>query len=138
MADDDTVITLEQSGWIRETVKKIDSEEYNLHWDTQVYSPIVAHSCWAFMAGCGIRVNGDISACPETPVVGNAFKTPLKELFRTNYFMKCRNFHNTVGEPCKSCEDLNICAGGCRSKANAKLGDEYALDPYCPLVNKEL
>ena len=122
---------------MRKLLEEIDKDAYNIEWETSVYTNVVgSSSCWAFIGGCGIRVDGGVSACPETPAIANVFEIPLADIFRTEYFKRCRRYLSEIEEPCKSCVDLHICGGGCRSKAHSIDNDEFAMDPYCPLYTK--
>jgi radical SAM protein with 4Fe4S-binding SPASM domain len=131
--DRNFAIGREENLVIQSMLRRIDGDEYNIRWDTGRYSSVPAHACWAFLAGCCINVDGDVSACSGTETIGNIFKDPLKDILRTEAFKRCRDFHNNVDEPCRSCADLFYCTGGCRVMARYNDGDDFSFDPYCPL-----
>jgi len=45
-----------------------------------------------------------------------------------------RNWPKTAPEPCRSCDYLKICRGGCRAVALHLTGDFNSPDPECPVV----
>jgi radical SAM protein with 4Fe4S-binding SPASM domain len=93
--------------------------------------------------GC---VAGDVLAAvaPEGHLMGCSFAGPpeadaripgaVREAWRQG-FASFRGFAASAPEPCKSCEYLRLCRGGCRAVAAAH-GEFSAPDPGCPRVQE--
>jgi len=50
------------------------------------------------------------------------------------HFRRYRDWIKRAPEPCRSCDYLELCRGGCHCVALALAGDIMAADPECPLV----
>lgn len=84
--------------------------------------------------------SGEIFPCRHTtylqPLKMGSF-SPGKGLVIDRDWME--DFNNKVGEPCKSCEIINVCRGGCRASAISShyqehgILDFYAGFPDCPV-----
>ncbi len=82
------------------------------------------------------------SVMPDGAVTGCSFGGPTEasifdreattEAMRTG-FSAFREYVPKAPEPCRSCEYLTLCKGGCRVVAKAR-GDWWAPDPGCPRV----
>lgn len=82
------------------------------------------------------------SVMPDGALVGCSFGGPreasafdeaaTREAFRSG-FPAFRGYAAQAPEPCRSCEYLSLCKGGCRVVAEAK-GDWWQPDPGCPRV----
>ncbi|MFN7956035.1 MAG: radical SAM protein [bacterium] len=48
--------------------------------------------------------------------------------------VRYRSFKSVAPEPCRSCEYLDVCGGGCRAVARFVSGDALSPDPECPRV----
>ncbi len=87
--------------------------------------------------GC---VGGDVlaSIMPEGHWVGCSFGGPREgrwddpEVWARG-FSAFRDYRARAPEPCRSCDYLSLCRGGCRVVAQAK-GDWWQPDPGCPRV----
>jgi radical SAM protein with 4Fe4S-binding SPASM domain len=93
--------------------------------------------------GC---VAGDVLAAvaPEGDLLGCSFAGPAEADARVpgairaawpGGFSSFRGFVRSAPEPCKSCEYLRLCRGGCRAVAAAH-GAFSAPDPGCPRVQE--
>lgn len=130
-----TNITLDRGEvrWLTQTLKDIDEKEFGLHWSTP-FSAIPAHSCGIFLAGAAVKVDRGIALCPEMPSVANLADKSLAEIIKESPFSEARSLEENIEEPCASCEFLELCLGGCRSKALVYNGSIFAVDPFCPLL----
>lgn len=100
-----------------------------------------AYGCEAGNILLGIKANGQVAPCSFSEDIGYSIgdfdqfwdSSPILTRFRT--------WTDHAHEPCKSCEYLDLCKGGCHPIALLETGDFYNGDPGCPIVahyNKEL
>ena len=81
----------------------------------------------------GVKSNGMFSACSF--VENDEHADDIKDLWRTSAHLHAfRNWTKNAPEPCRSCEYLEICRGGCRAVALHLTGRFDAPDPECPFV----
>lgn len=81
----------------------------------------------------GVKSNGTFSACSF--VENNENVADINELWHTSTHLNAfRNWTKNPPEPCRSCEYLAICRGGCRAVALHLTGRFDAPDPECPFV----
>jgi radical SAM protein with 4Fe4S-binding SPASM domain len=103
----------------------------------ETFETIASYGCEAGNVLMGMKSNGQIIACS---FLNNAPHISIFDLQSTlqnhNCFEKIRNWPKTAVEPCKSCEYLNICKGGCHSVAEYITGSLYEPDPECPFVEE--
>lgn len=86
--------------------------------------------CTAGITRFHIFPNGDVTPCAYLPVVaGNVREQSFYEIYKNSEVFKNLRERNLKGK-CGACEHKAVC-GGCRSRANAKLGDYLAEDPLC-------
>jgi radical SAM protein with 4Fe4S-binding SPASM domain len=113
------------------------------------YTPMIAHhrpgpELLAQLAvyGCvggdfliGAKATGQVSACsfasappgrPQVTELGAYWNDP-------DAFPRFRPWRQTA-EPCRSCDYLELCRGGCGAVSRHLAGDERAPDPECPMV----
>jgi radical SAM protein with 4Fe4S-binding SPASM domain len=133
-------------------ILKILSKKYNLNIKTdcsfmpmicyhrpplESFETMASYGCEAGNVLMGMKSNGQVTACS---FLNNAPNISIFELQSTlqnhNCFDKIRNWPQTAVEPCKSCEYLNICKGGCHSVAEYITGSLYEPDPECPFVEE--
>jgi len=95
---------------------------------------LATYGCEAGNVLLGIRSNGKISACSflETTDI-SIFDLP-RELKNPNRFEGVVSWFENAPEPCKSCDYLNICKGGCHGVAGYVTGNYNDPDPHCPFV----
>ena len=83
------------------------------------------------MAG---RSNGRISGCSFLPDQGSSiFEMPETWTADPDYGT-LRRWRDSAPEPCRSCDYVSLCNGGCHAVSLAVTGDLYAPDPDCPAV----
>ena len=76
----------------------------------------------------GIDPEGNLKACSHSPrVLGNLLEEPFERLIRSPFLDE---FTATVPAFCRSCPDLPVCRGGCRSSAKVCSGSFAEEDPY--------
>jgi len=96
------------------------------------------------VAGCyggdmlvGVRPDGAVNACSFAPVEA----WPADELRswwdKPEAFRLFRTWADNAPEPCRSCDYLDLCRGGCHAVALAVHGTMDAPDPGCPIVRAE-
>ena len=113
------------------------------------YTPMVAHHQpgprlmrWLAVFGCaggdllvGAKAHGKVSACsfaappaggPDAQGLGAYWEDPAA-------FAEFRNWR-AAAEPCRSCQVLPLCRGGCRVVSAHVSGSLAAPDPECPRV----
>ena len=101
--------------------------------DKELMEQFSVYGCEAGNVLLGVRSNGMLGGCSFLPGNENVFELPnlwsnSKEL------SNLRNWAKQACEPCRSCDYLYICKGGCRAVAGFVTGDTNAPDPECPFV----
>jgi len=92
------------------------------------------YGCEAGNLLLGIRSNGDVSGCSFLKNSGlSVFDLPAG-LNREGSFDKINDWLKNAPQPCKSCDYLNICKGGCHAAAEYVTGSFSNPDPDCPKV----
>jgi len=92
------------------------------------------YGCEAGNVLVGVRSDGQVSGCSFLPSSGlSVFDLPAAWT-TTSHFDRWRTWPADAPEPCKSCNYLDICKGGCRAVSAHVLGDPCAPDPDCPCV----
>lgn len=83
----------------------------------------------------GADEQGRASACSFYPDEGKDI-LQLDELWEDpKSFVEFREYPENAAEPCRSCDYLMVCRGGCRAVARFLTGDVWAPDPECPKVS---
>jgi|GEM_PF-275225 len=135
-ATSNITITVNESHWLTTHIKEIDETEFNINW-VSPYSSITGHSCGIYKSGLAVTVEKGVSLCPEMePVSYLATNNQLKDILKNDSFIKARNLEENIDEPCRSCEYLKYCFGGCRSKALVCTGSGMGADQFCTLINE--
>lgn len=117
------------------------------------YTPMVAHHRpdprllrWLSLYGCaggdhlvGARAHGALTACSfAAPPAGGVTALHLGEYWQhDDAFGAFRRWREAAREPCRSCEYLALCRGGCRV-VSSHAGDATAPDPECPRVQEHI
>ena len=111
--------------------------------DLDVLSAMGTYGCEAGNILLGARSNGMVSGCSfleSAPFDQDNFEKGLnvfnlQEKWQDNeYLNQLRSFKDHMIEPCRSCEYLQVCKGGCHAVAKFVDGDISAPDPDCPTV----
>lgn len=92
------------------------------------------YGCEAGNVLVGVRSDGQVSGCSFLPPAGlSVFDLPAA-WSTSSHFDSWRTWPARAVEPCKSCQYLDICKGGCRAVSAAVLAEPTAPDPDCPRV----
>lgn len=102
-------------------------------------SSILKSDCDAGISRCLITPDGKVFPCPafkqqKQYVAGDVKNRSLHEIWGASPILQSfRNFdYKQISEPCKSCEHLYRCRGGCIAQRILKCKDKYAgPDPNC-------
>jgi radical SAM protein with 4Fe4S-binding SPASM domain len=112
------------------------------------YTPMVTHHKvdrrlmqWLAIYGCaggdllvGAKASGALTACSFAPPV-EARVDQLDSYWDTGAaFGPFRRWREAAAEPCRSCDYLALCRGGCRVVSGHVSGDPAQPDPECPRV----
>jgi radical SAM protein with 4Fe4S-binding SPASM domain len=133
------------------TIRRL-SEEYSV--PAKIDCSFVPMFCWHFpdkklmeqfsVYGCeagnvllGVRSDGSFSGCSFLSGEESIFDLP--RLWNSSeHLSRLRSWTDLAPEPCRSCDYLEICKGGCRAVSEFVAGDFHAPDPECPFVAKDL
>jgi len=86
----------------------------------------------------GITPTGKFSACSFCRSSGGHIFEFKEKWHVSDHLKNFRKWISRAPEPCKLCEYLSICRGGCHVVAEFVFGDFFAPDPECPKVNSSL
>jgi radical SAM protein with 4Fe4S-binding SPASM domain len=112
------------------------------------YTPMVTHHKidkrlmrWLAIQGCaggdwlvGAKASGALTACSFAPPVDATVDTIGSYWESSDAFGPFRRWREAAAEPCRSCEYLTLCRGGCRVVSAHVSDDPAAPDPECPRV----
>ncbi len=103
------------------------------HPDKTMMEKFSVYGCEAGNVLLGVRSDGRFAGCSF--LSGDEDILRLPRLWNNSeHLSRLRNWINSVPEPCRSCEYLEICKGGCRAVAGFVWGDHFAPDPECPFT----
>ncbi len=92
------------------------------------------YGCEAGNVLIGAKSDGRINGCSFLPATELTLFDFHDQWHSGTYFKNLRSWHTRAKEPCKSCNYLNICKGGCHAVAMHISGSMDAPDPDCPMV----
>jgi radical SAM protein with 4Fe4S-binding SPASM domain len=112
------------------------------------YTPMVTHHRvderlmrWLAIYGCaggdllvGAKASGALTACSFAPPVEAGVDRLGEYWGSAEAFGPFRRWREGAAEPCRSCEYLPLCRGGCRVVSAHVAGDPSVSDPECPRV----
>ncbi len=112
------------------------------------YTPMVTHHKiapklmqWLAIYGCaggdllvGAKASGMLTACSFAPPVAARVDAIGDYWASDDAFGPFRRWREAAVEPCRSCDYLSLCRGGCRVVSLHVSGDAAAPDPECPRV----
>ena len=112
------------------------------------YTPMVTHHKikpkvmqWLAIYGCaggdllvGAKASGMLTACSFAPPVERRVDAIGAYWDEDGAFGPFRRWREAAAEPCRSCDYLALCRGGCRVVTMHVSGDASAPDPECPRV----
>jgi radical SAM protein with 4Fe4S-binding SPASM domain len=111
------------------------------------YTPMVTHHKvkpklmrWLAIYGCaggdlliGAKATGALTACSFAPPISASVDQIDQYWGQADAFAPFRRWREAA-EPCRSCEYLALCRGGCRVVSAHVAGDPSVSDPECPRV----
>jgi radical SAM protein with 4Fe4S-binding SPASM domain len=101
--------------------------------DKSLMEQFSVYGCEAGNVLVGVRSDGRFAGCSFLSGKESIFELP--GLWRTSeHLTRLRGWIESAPEPCRSCDYLDICKGGCRAVAAVVAGDAFAPDPECPFV----
>jgi radical SAM protein with 4Fe4S-binding SPASM domain len=103
--------------------------------ERRVLEELAVYGCIAGDFLVGARANGQMAACSFAPAApGRPSLDQLGSYWqREDAFSPFRAWR-AADEPCRSCEYLSLCRGGCKAVALHLEGDARHPDPECPRV----
>jgi radical SAM protein with 4Fe4S-binding SPASM domain len=101
--------------------------------DKQLMQQFSVYGCEAANVLLGVRSDGKFGGCSFLPSYESIFDLPAL-WSDSNNLSRLRTWTGRASEPCRSCNYLDICKGGCRAVAGFATGDIDAPDPECPFV----
>ena len=101
----------------------------------EVLESLGTYGCEAGNVLWGVRSDGRVAGCSflettertVTELAGDRAR-------RQKVFHQLTTWVDRAPEPCRSCDYLSVCKGGCRAVSLAVTGDPDAPDPGCPFV----
>lgn len=101
----------------------VDLERFGLNARTR--------GCLAGMGFGFVSYKGDVYPCGYYPKsAGNVRERPFREIWeKSELFQQLRDFSKLEGA-CGKCGYIKVC-GGCRARAYAVTGNDFAAEPYC-------
>ncbi len=100
----------------------------------ELLESMCTYGCEAGNILLGAKSNGKMSGCSFLPDIDLSI-FDLKEEWETNKDLQFyRNWTDNAPEPCKSCDYLYMCKGGCHAVSGHVFGDMQYADPDCPWV----
>jgi radical SAM protein with 4Fe4S-binding SPASM domain len=104
--------------------------------DKTMMEQFSVYGCEAGNVLLGVRSDGRFAGCSFLSGEESIFELP--QLWSgSEHLSRLRTWPDQAPEPCRSCDYLDICKGGCRAVAEFVTGDGYAPDPECPFLDKE-
>jgi radical SAM protein with 4Fe4S-binding SPASM domain len=104
--------------------------------DKMLMEQFSVYGCEAGNVLLGVRSDGRFAGCSFLTGDESIFELPRLWSGSEN-LSRLRKWADLAPEPCRSCDYLEICKGGCRAVAGFVAGDFYAADPECPFVDGE-
>lgn len=101
--------------------------------DKKMLERLSLYGCEAGSVLLGVNPLGVVSGCSF--LKGHESAGTLRHTLETSRHIKeCKEWSLNAPEPCRSCEYLTLCKGGCRAVSLYSVDDFRAPDPECPRV----
>jgi radical SAM protein with 4Fe4S-binding SPASM domain len=101
--------------------------------DKALMEQFSVYGCEAGNVLLGVRSDGRFAGCSF--LSGAESILDLPRLWKSSdHLSRLRSWPDRAPEPCRLCDYLEICKGGCRAVAGFVSGDFYAPDPECPFL----
>jgi radical SAM protein with 4Fe4S-binding SPASM domain len=102
--------------------------------DKELMEQFSVYGCEAGNVLLGVRSDGRFAGCSFLSGEESIFDLP--QLWNgSEHLLRLRTWADQAPEPCRSCDYLEICKGGCRAVSAFVAGDSYAPDPECPFLD---
>jgi len=102
--------------------------------DKTMMEQFSVYGCEAGNVLLGVRSDGRFAGCSFLSGEESIFELP--RLWRSSeHLSRLRNWTEQAPKPCRACDYLDICKGGCRAVAEFVSGDSHAPDPECPFID---
>lgn len=102
--------------------------------DKALMEQFSVYGCEAGNVLLGARSDGRFAGCSFLEGEENILELP-RLWSGSQHLQALRQWPDRAPEPCRSCDYLDICKGGCRAVSKFVAGDMYAPDPECPYLN---
>ncbi len=99
--------------------------------DKKMMEQFSVYGCEAGNVLLGVRSDGRFAGCSFLSGEESVFELP-RLWSSSEHLSRLRTWTDRAPEPCRSCDYLEICKGGCRAVAGFVGGDFSASDPECP------
>jgi radical SAM protein with 4Fe4S-binding SPASM domain len=104
--------------------------------DKRMMEQLSVYGCEAGNVLLGVRSNGKFAGCSF--LSGEENISDLPRLWNASEHLEhLRNWPDRAPGPCRTCEYIEICRGGCRAVSAFVAGDTFAPDPECPFVDDQ-
>ena len=104
------------------------------HPPREVLESMATYGCQAGNVLLGARSDGSVSGCSFLPDSGLSIFDLPEKYGNTEIFNIFRNWADKAPQPCRDCDYLDICKGGCHAVAWFVSGSFEMPDPHCPFV----
>lgn len=104
--------------------------------DKTMMEQFSVYGCEAGNVLLGVRSDGRFAGCSFLTNEESIFDLP-RLWGSSEHLSRLRTWIDRAPEPCRSCDYLEICKGGCRAVAGFIAGDFFASDPECPFGDNE-
>jgi radical SAM protein with 4Fe4S-binding SPASM domain len=104
--------------------------------DKAMMEQFSVYGCEAGNVLLGVRSDGRFAGCSFLSGEESIFDLP-RLWSGSEHLSRLRKWTERAPEPCRSCDYLDICKGGCHAVAEVVAGDFDAPDPECPFVDGE-
>ncbi|THB80730.1 MAG: SPASM domain-containing protein [Desulfobacteraceae bacterium] len=95
---------------------------------------MATYGCEAGNVLLGVRSNGEVAGCSFLSGSGLSVFDFDKGFSRNPDLERMTGWAENAPAPCKNCDYLEICKGGCRAVSLAMTGDLWSPDPDCPKI----
>jgi radical SAM protein with 4Fe4S-binding SPASM domain len=100
----------------------------------EMLTALSTYGCDAGNVLLGVRSDGIVSGCSFLKSPGISIFELENPSIRRKFFNQISTWPKRAREPCRSCEYLDICKGGCHGVSEHVTGDFDNPDPDCPFV----
>jgi radical SAM protein with 4Fe4S-binding SPASM domain len=100
----------------------------------ELLDSLATYGCQAGNVLWGMRSDGTVSGCSFLKSTGSSVFDLSSKKSREECFKDITTWPDRSPQPCKSCDYLDICRGGCRAVSQSVTGDIDSADPDCPFV----